>query len=110
MHGRPDLELPGLHRFHWYVSPEDIRADAVAGRSVPQLIIFPTYDRLAETQLTELATTEAVRRMAADSFNFHERGRAGLATLAAVARRSRAYRLTVNNLDDACRTVLSLID
>lgn len=111
-----DLEpaiLDGAHRYRvdqWLVNPTSIRPDAVGGRSVPAFIVSPRYVAGARTELSPLRAAEAVYVLAESCFNLRTHGSEGLAVLARLAGSCPCFRLTVGDLDAACRLVSGLYE
>lgn len=110
---RPDVDAP-LKPFleeGWFVPPDAFREGAVAPPCVPRFVIAPRYERGTATNLVEMRRSEALIRLAENSFNLPAFGaRRGMEILADVVRSARCYRLTVGDLADACTTVLELLD
>jgi hypothetical protein len=94
----------------WHLSPEAIRASAVAGPATPCLLIVPRFDRDGPTALTALKRAEALRLVAEGSFNLPQLGRPGLLSLARLVRSCECYRLAVADLDNACDLILERLD
>jgi hypothetical protein len=93
------------------VAPQTFGADAVAPMGARALLIlFVNYRPDADTALEPMRRAEAVLALAEQSFNFRSRGPGTLDLLADVVRPCRCYRLSMNDLDEACGLVLSLLD
>jgi hypothetical protein len=110
---RPDVDAP-LKPFleeGWYVPPDSFREGAVAPPCVPGFVIAPRYERGTKTNLVEMRRSEALIRLAENSFNIPAFGaRRSMEILAGVVRSARCYRLTVGDLADACTMVLELLE
>ena len=94
----------------WQVNPATVRPDAVSGRALPALVIFPRYVRGSGTELVRVPRAEALVTMMQHTFHFHDRGRRNLDVLARLLRNSTCYRLTSGDLAEACRQITSLIE
>ncbi len=93
----------------WHVPPEAIRPDAVAPPCAPRLVIAPRYEEGASTSLEPISGADGLGVLAGNAFNLGAHGARGLQVLAAVAGACRCYRLTVGDLDEACRLVTELV-
>lgn len=93
----------------WQVPPSSIRPDAIAGPARPRLVITPQYRRGGPTELTRLGRADAVRVLAEQSFNFHALGSVALRSLAALVRGADCYRLSIADLEQACRLVMDVL-
>jgi hypothetical protein len=109
---KPDLseEATTYLMGQWHVSPTSIRPDAVAGVTRARLVVSPRYRAGEKTKLEEISRAEAVLMLADNSFNFGLHGGDGLRALADVVRGCTCYRLTMNDLDEACDEVISLLE
>jgi hypothetical protein len=112
----PDLEPPlprGEERpehAQWQVPPDTIRTDSVASRCRARWVVFPKYERDAETGLEPMTRAEGLVELARNTFRFREHPRRSLDVLAGVIREVDCYRLRVGDLDDACATIATLMD
>jgi hypothetical protein len=93
----------------WHVDPHSIRADAVVASAAPAFVIAPTYEAGSATVLTAIPRSEAVFRLAQNSFDLARHRRVGLELLAQVVRRCDCYRMEVGDLDQACELVGRLV-
>ena len=93
----------------WNVPPSSIRSDAVGGRCRAAYVVFPNYAGDAATRLEPVTRAEALVELAKNTFQFREHARRALDTLSDVIREVGCYRLTVGNLDDACRVIDELM-
>jgi hypothetical protein len=94
----------------WHVEPTSIRADAVGSPCRPRLVVCPTYDADATTELQAISRAEGVALLVENSFNFMEQGRRGLDLLADIVRGVECYRIRFSDLDDACNAILGVLD
>ncbi len=78
------------------------RADETAQ---PRWIIFPTFDRGAETQLTPISKPRALVHAAADSFNYSVLGRQGFDALTRLVDACDCYELSYGDLEHAIQAV-----
>lgn len=110
-HLKPDLDATEASYAgnQWQVDPDTIRPGAVGVRCPPGFVIVPRYEAGSATSVAPLPATEAVAVLAQNSFNLTEHGRVAIESYAAIVRRSRCLRLTVGDLGEACRLVLSLL-
>lgn len=104
----PDVERRYLGST-WHVDPRRIRSHAVAPASMPAFVIAPMYRPERPSELVPMTRADAVMLLCQNSFNATVHGRSGIEACAALARRSRCYRLFVGDLDSACRLVLDLL-
>ena len=93
----------------WQVPVSAIRGGSVADAAPPSFVVAPRYQAGAVTSLVPMRPAEAVMVLAENSFNLLSHGQVGLEALALVVQRSQCYRLTVGDLDVACRLVLELV-
>lgn len=94
----------------WQVPPAAIRPDAVAPPSVARFVIAPRYVAGAATRLEPVSRAEAMSVLAENSFNLAQIGAGAFAGLGHVMRGCLGYRLTVGDLDEACRLISELLD
>jgi hypothetical protein len=73
------------------------------------VVVSPTHCPGAGGRLTRLSRAAGVVLLAENAFNFHDHGHAGLRTLGGVASSAVTYRLTVDDLGQACDIVRQLI-
>ena len=110
---RPDVDgtLKPFLAEGWYVPPDAFREGAVAPPCSPRFVIAPRYERGTTTNLVEMRRSEALIRLAENSFNIPAFGaRRSMAILADVVRSARCYRLTIGDLADASTMVHELLD
>ena len=106
-----DASLKPFLEEAWYVPPGAFREGAVAPPCEPRFVIAPRYERGTASNLVEMRRSEALIRLAENSFNIPAFGaRRSLEILADVVRSARCYRLTVGDLSDACAMVLEVLD
>ena len=89
----------------WQVNPGLHLADAHSKPVPAGLVIFPQYLRGAATTIEEIPAVEGLLEAMRQTFNFHFSGRRNLEVLADLVRRVGCYRLTVGDLQSACRAV-----
>lgn len=109
---RPDL-ADGATAYlgaQWHVAPTSIRPDAVAGACRPRLVVSPRYQRGAATELEPVSRAQGLLLLADNSFNFRQHGPAALECLAEVVRGCDCYRLTMDDLDEACSVVIDRLE
>jgi hypothetical protein len=82
-----------------FVAPEDLGA-SIADPSPIRWLLFPSLDRQGPPRLTALPRAEAVRRMAALSFNLYRYGERGVVVLSEVADRAEAFGLDGGSVDE----------
>jgi hypothetical protein len=98
----------GVERFcteQWHISPLDVRADAVARPSRPGVVAFTQYDADKRTQARPMSQAKALCELVGCTFNLDRLGAPGFGALARVVAASRCYRLTMSDLERACRAV-----
>jgi hypothetical protein len=93
----------------WQVPPSMFRADAVGARCRAGYVVFPRYAADAPTALVPIGRAEGLVELARNTFRFNEQPRRSLDALARVIRSVDCYRLTVGDLDTACRLVDALV-
>lgn len=93
----------------WQVPASSFRPDAVAPECSPGVVVFPRYEEGATTALERAGQAEALMALAGNALNLRQLGLEGATTLAVVAERCPAYRLTVGDLDAACGLVFDLL-
>ena len=93
----------------WQVPPSMFRADAVGARCRAGFVVFPRYATDAPTALVPIGRAEGLVELARNTFRFNEQPRRSLDALARVIRSVDCYRLTVGDLDTACRLVDALV-
>ena len=71
--------------------------------------MFPRYAADAPTALVPIGRAEGLVELARNTFRFNEQSRRSLDALARVIRSVDCYRLTVGDLDTACRLVDALV-
>lgn len=94
----------------WQVPPTEVGGGHVVTSALPRLLVAPTYQTGAHTRLEPIRRAEAVRLLVENAFDFTVDPRRDLAVLADTVRRCDTYRLTVGDLDEACRLVLDLLE
>jgi hypothetical protein len=82
-----------------YVAPEDLGA-SIASPSPVRWLVFPSLDRQGPPRLTALPKAEAVRRMAALSFNLYRYAERGVVVLSELADRAEAFGLDGGTIDE----------
>lgn len=75
-----------------FVRPDDLGA-SVAAPAPARWIVFPTKDWSGEARLEEVATAQAVEKMAENCFNLYRYGERGVILLGRTAAAARAYEL-----------------
>ncbi len=73
------------------------------------VVVSPTHCPGAGGRLTRVSRAAGVVLLAENAFNFHDHGHAGLRTLGGVASSAVTYRLTVDDLGQACGIVRQLL-
>lgn len=106
-----DTSLEPFLEDGWDVRPNSIRERAIAPSAVPRYVIAPRFEDGAATGLVEMRRSEALIRLAENSFNLPTFGaRRGMEVAAEVVRSARCFRLLVSDLGDACSIVLALLN
>jgi hypothetical protein len=85
------------------------RPDAVGERCRAGYVVFPRYDADVPTVLVPIRRAEGLVELARNTFRFNEQSRRSLDALARVMRSVDCYRLTIGELDTACRLVDALV-
>jgi hypothetical protein len=93
----------------WLVEPASIRVDAIGTPCRTRLVIAPTYDPDAATELRPISRAEGVALLVENSFNFARHGRPGLELLVEAVRDADCYRLRFRDLDDACGEIVRML-
>lgn len=93
----------------WLVEPTSIRADAVGSPCRARLVIGPTYDPGAATELKPISRALGVSLLVENSFNFKQHGRQGLQLLVETVRHADCYLLRFSDLDDACNEIVQML-
>jgi hypothetical protein len=92
-------------RRQWQVPVTSIRPDAVAGPTVPRVVITPQYREGAATVLQSLRPAEMLVSLPGFTFSFAAQPRRNLRVLRDVVSGSLCYRLIVGDLAEACALV-----
>jgi hypothetical protein len=108
--GMADRDLARSTTTQWLVEPMSIRADAIGTRCRAGLVIGPTYEPGAATELRPISRAEGVALLVENSFNFARHGQQGLHLLVETLRHADCYRLRFSDLDDACNEIVRLLD
>ena len=103
----PDATADGVEQ--WQVPPSMFRPDAVGSRCRAGYVVFPRYAANARTALLPIGRAEGLVELARNTFRFNEQSRRSLDALARVIRSADCYRMTVGDLDTACRLVDALV-
>jgi hypothetical protein len=90
---------------HWLVPIAGVAESAQGDRFAPRALIFPTYLAGGPATLTPLDAKDALALAANETLNLFELGRTGFATLCQVIRTTPAFRLTFDDLSQACAAV-----
>ena len=86
----------------------NVRSEVVP-RASAGYVVFPRYAADAPTALVPIGRAEGLVELARNTFRFNEQPRRSLDALARVIRSVDCYRLTVGDLDTACRLVDALV-
>lgn len=89
----------------WQVPPHRIRPGAIAPGAEPALVVMPRYVEGSRSELVEVSRATALTALIDQCFTFSRHPRRDFDTLAALVARTRCYRLTVGNLDEAAALV-----
>ncbi len=93
----------------FHVRPSDLRARAL-GRPCPvRFVIAPRYEAGAGGELEPIARAEALMVMARNAFYLDRFGAAGIELLGRVIGGARCYRIRIDDLDEAVRSVLEVV-
>jgi HprK-related kinase A len=84
-----------------HVKPPESSIARMSENARPRLIVFPRYLPGAGCQLTETAGVEPFMLVASNAFNYELLGEAGFRTVSKLVARSRCFRLTYSNMDEA---------
>lgn len=93
----------------WHKAVGGIRPGAVGQPCVVGYIVFPEYRPDAGTRLEPISKGTALLEMCKNTFRFNQQGRKALDHLAEVVRGATCFRLTMDNLDEAVRSVSDLV-
>lgn len=93
----------------WHVAAGSLRPGAVGQPCEVGYIVFPEYRPDGGTHLEPVSKGTALLEMCKNTFRFNQQGRKALDHLADVVRRAECFRLTMDNLDDAVRSVSGLV-
>ncbi|GJQ60345.1 MAG: hypothetical protein D8M57_08570 [Candidatus Scalindua sp. AMX11] len=85
-----------------YLDPATVNGSLVA-KAEPFAIIDLTYDRNSESELKRLSMSKTCMVLLERSMNIDKYKRKGVAALTGLARRSKCYSLTINNIQDAVK-------
>ena len=92
----------------WQIPVSSIPGGTVAGASPVAHVVLPRYRPEEATRLERIPRAEAVLELAHQSFNFHAHGAVALDLLGRVVRGATCHRLSVSDLDVACKMLLDL--
>jgi hypothetical protein len=95
-------------RSQWFLHPDDIRPDAVAGPCDVRFVIFAQYTEGAPTELLPVSRSAAIQELMTAAFNLSAYGGRALQLLADVVGSAETFRLVSGDLGDAVRAVTSL--
>ncbi len=114
-HRLPPLEHITAHErrtkgFLRCLPPRLIRENVVASPMRPGLIVFPTYQVGASTELEPMSRARAVFEMTRQCFNLFKFRRRAVDILAEVVSRAECYRLVGSDLDDMCDAIEDLAE
>jgi hypothetical protein len=107
--GFADRDIARSTTTQWLVEPTSIRADAVGSRCRTRLVIGPTYEPGAATELKPISRAVGVAFLVENSFNFKQHGRRGLQLLVETVRHADCYLLRFSDLDDACNEIVQML-
>lgn len=106
----PDPTGPEYDRV-WYLDPEWLRPGSVVKRPTPiGWVVFPRFESGAKTRIEALTVGETVLGLFENAVNIARHKEAGLDRLIAIARKAPGYRLVFGDLDDACKTILGIVE
>ncbi len=82
-----------------FVAPEDL-GGSIGKPSAVRWLVFPSFDRNGPPRLTSLPRAEAVRRMAALSFNLYRYAERGVVLLSQIADGAQAFGLDGGSIEE----------
>jgi hypothetical protein len=88
-----------------YLPAEEIRRGAAGGPCPIHYVVFPKYQRDADTELVPLSAAEATLEIMMNLLNRHFYGGRALTVLADIARNASCFRLTTGDLGAAIEAV-----
>ena len=93
----------------WQVPPTAIYPEAVSGPVQATVVVFPNYERGADTDVAPMPKSEALLVMLEQTFQFHAAGPRNLEVLARLLEDVTCYRMISGDLDEACQAVTHLV-
>jgi hypothetical protein len=105
---RANARSESFIRSQWFLHPDDIRPDAVAGRCDVRFVIFAQYAEGAATELLPVSRSAAIQELMTAAFNLSTYGGQALQLLADVVRSAETFRLVSGDLGDAVRAVTAV--
>lgn len=108
----PQAALPSddYKAAQWQVPPDAIRPDALGKPCLARFVVFPRYQRDAQTTLVRLGRAEALVELAKNTFEFKDQARRALDALDGIVREADCFRLSMGDLDGACELVIELTE
>jgi hypothetical protein len=108
---RPPATAAGAAWFgdQWHVDVRRVRTDAIAGVCRPSFVVAPCYEPNQPTTLTPMRRAEALVHLMNLAFTDNLRDRDGFELVAEATSDAECYRMTVGDLDTACRMITALL-
>jgi hypothetical protein len=93
-----------------HVTNEQLRQDSLGSECPLRAVIVPSFQPEAESRIVRINSYETFLELATNTVNLDKHRAGGVAILTGIAQRYQGFRLTMSDVDEACRLVLDTLE